>query len=417
MMTSIHYKRIAIFVTALLLTFHVLLLYALPDLVFLVVLGLISMLYSRMEGGNIAMVVTSLSIVTVMVVSVLKFTGLNHSIFYRPQEIFSVYDVARHHYRYEENVNFEMTVAHGDLKAFDARVASEPRHVLFQSDSYGFRNAKDFQRQQYIMVGDSFVAGNGISQENIITEQLRRLGVDSYNLAAPGRLNDYIRYISNFKKTYGFGHKFVLFLYEGNDFGHAHASPIPQLTGMEKIERFIHIRLDWYRKLWGIENTDIYRFMAVYIQRITYHEKVSDSKVNIQEINGMPVAFYKQYVLVTRRKVVPEFLNFEKIIAPVRKDIIHIFFIPTKYRVYYKHLKRLNPCFPDSLPDRQWEYIQSVGDKLGIKTTNLTPALIQASDILLSSKKLSYWKGDTHWNKYGIATAAKVVAEQLAGER
>jgi len=416
-MIKLYCKRMVVIALTLLLTFHVLLLYALPDIPLLISMALFAILYSKMDWRNAMMLVVSISIVTLLAVGILKVTGLNHSIFYRPQEIFSVYDAARIHYRYEENVNFEMTIPHGDLKAFDKRVVPEPRHVLFQTDSFGFRNAKDFHGQKYIMVGDSFVVGDGISQHNIITEQLLHFGIDSYNLAAPGRLYDYISYINDFEKAYGKEHKFVLFLYEGNDFGHAHSAPVPQLTSFEKIERYIKIKLDWYKKLSGIVNTDIYRFMDTYIQRVTYHAKENGEKVDIQDIRGMNVAFYKQYVLVTKRIALPKNLNFEKILYPVRSRIAHIFFIPTKYRVYYKHLKQLNPRDQKVLPDLQWEYIQHVGLKLGIKTTNLTPALIKASDALLPNNRLIFWKGDTHWNKFGIATAAKVVAEQLAGGR
>jgi len=414
-MIKLYCKRIIVIAAALLLTFHILLLYALSDMMVFISMVLFTILYSRMDWRNAMMLVVSISIVTLLAVGILKVTGLNHSIFYRPQEIFSVYDAARIHYRYEKNVNFEMTIQHGDLKAFDKRVVPEPRHVLFQTDSFGFRNAKGFHGQKYIMVGDSFVVGDGISQQNIITEQLRHFGIDSYNLAFPGRLYDYISYITDFEKTYGKEHKFVLFLYEGNDFGHARSAPIPQLTSFEKAERYIKIRLDWYKKLWGIVNTDIYRFMDTYIQRVAYHAQESDEKVDILKISGMEVAFYKQYVLVTKRTILPKNLNFEKILDPVRSRIAHIFFIPTKYRVYYKYLKRLNPCDPEVLPDRQWEYVQSMGLKLGIKTTDLTPALIEASDASLPSSRLTYWKDDTHWNKYGIAAAAKVVAGQLTG--
>jgi len=415
-MIKLYCKRIIVIAAALLLTFHILLLYALPDMMVLISMVLFTILYSKMDWRNAMMLVVSISIVTLIAVGILKVTGLNHSIYYRPQEIFSVYDAARIHYRYEKNINFEMAIPHGDLKAFDKRVVSEPRHVLFQTDSFGFRNAKDFHGQKYIMVGDSFVVGDGISQHNIITEQLLHYGIGSYNLAAPGRLYDYISYINDFEKTYGKEHKFVLFLYEGNDFGHARSAPVPQLTSFERIERYIKIKLDWYKKLSGIVNTDIYRFMDTYIQRVAYHAKEKDEKVDIQEIGGMTVAFYRQYVLVTKRMALPKNLNFEKLLYPVRSRIAHIFFIPTKYRVYYKHLNRMNPSDPEILPDRQWEYVQSVGLKLGIKTTNLTPALIKASDALLSNNRLTYWKDDTHWNKYGIATAAKVVAEQLSGD-
>jgi len=414
MVIDFHYKQLMVITIALLCTFHILLLYALPVIILFVSLALFTLLYSKMDWHNSIMLVISISLVTLAVVGILKVTGLNHSIYYRPQEMFSVYDIARNNYHYKENINFEMTIAHGDLKAFDTNVVAEPRHVFFQTDSYGFRNAKDFHGQKYVLVGDSFVAGNGISQQDLITEQLQHYGIDSYNLANPGRLSDYIHYIKHFEKTYGKQHKFILFLYEGNDFGHVRTQPVPHLSAFEKAERYVNIQVDRYKKIWGIENTDIYRFMSTYIQRISYHAKGKGEQVDIQVIKKMPVAFYMPYVSVSRRTVLPEHLNFERVIAPVRSRIAHIFFIPTKYRVYYKHLHRLNPCDQGQLPDRQWEYIQSVGNKLGIKTTDLTPALIEASDDLLPNNRLTYWKDDTHWNKYGVAAAVKVVSDQLS---
>jgi len=81
--------------------------------------------------------------------------------------------------------------------------------------------------------------------------------------------------------------------------------------------------------------------------------------------------------------------------------------------VYYKYLD--TPL--KILPNKQREYIRSIGLKLGIKTTNLTPALIDASDDFLGNNALSFWRDDTHWNKNGISIAAKVVAAVITSNK
>ena len=93
---------------------------------------------------------------------------------------------------------------------------------------------------------------------------------------------------------------------------------------------------------------------------------------------------------------------------------MHIFFIPTKYRVYYKNIAQFNSNkLPVELPNRQWEFTQKMANKYNIGVTDLTPALIKKSEQLLQDEKVTFWPDDTHWNKNGISVAAKIVAEKI----
>lgn len=126
------------------------------------------------------------------------------------------------------------------------------------------------------------------------------------------------------------------------------------------------------------------------------------------------MAFYKEYMTVAEREVLPENPEIETSIWSLKDSITHIFFIPTKYRVYYKHIAdSSHKKVGEGLPNKQWELVQIVGKKFDIPVTDLTPALIEESDNLLQEQILTYWRDDTHWNKHGIAVAADMVGQVL----
>ena len=110
------------------------------------------------------------------------------------------------------------------------------------------------------------------------------------------------------------------------------------------------------------------------------------------------------------RKTVPGKKRFYQELALIRDDISYIFFIPTKYRVYYDFIEKEEK---GQLPNAQWEYLSNVSEKLNLKCINLTQPLIEESKKIISKNKLTYWKDDTHWNKYGISVAARIVYDSV----
>lgn len=62
------------------------------------------------------------------------------------------------------------------------RALQHPRHVTFTTDSRGFRNPREIERPMVVVVGDSYVVGVGVSDEETLSARLSaRLGVDVYN--------------------------------------------------------------------------------------------------------------------------------------------------------------------------------------------------------------------------------------------
>jgi hypothetical protein len=62
------------------------------------------------------------------------------------------------------------------------RAVQRRRHVVFTTDSHGFRNAREMPRPPVVVLGDSYVVGVGLSDAETLSERLSaRLGVDVYN--------------------------------------------------------------------------------------------------------------------------------------------------------------------------------------------------------------------------------------------
>ena len=404
-------KRIIILTIALLLTGHALLFYAIAPKVLILVLVAFAVLYIKIKWQDAITLSVTLALVTlVLAVAMEVLISEEKTIYYRPHEMFGQPDG-----RYKKNVHFEMAMPHGDLKAMAlyTEVIPEPRKVIFNTDSLGFRNSNDYQEQKYLFVGDSFIVGNGTSQSDIITAQLsERYNINGYNLAYPGDIKDYYNNVSSFRNLAAQDAKVILFLFEGNDFAlDTTEDPVMVPPDAAKINPVVNALNNYYNLFSG---SDMYRYMYSTTRRvIAANIKKEKERVVVYDIGGFPVAFYRAYNEVAERDILPENTVTELYLSEMKDDIKHIYFIPTKYRVYYKYINDHKERNSRDLPDRQWQFVQSIGQKFGIPTTNLTPALIEESDRLLEQGVLTFWRDDTHWNKHGIAVAADIVSREL----
>jgi len=404
-------KRLITLAIALLLTGHALLFYALSPKILILILIAFAVLYFRINWQDAITLSVTLALVTLVLAAAMEILITEEkTIYYRPHEMFSQSDG-----RYKKNVRFEMVMPHGDLKAMAlyTEVVPEPRKIVFQTDSLGFRNSADYMEQKYLLVGDSFIVGNGTTQSDIITTQLlERHKIGTYNLAFPGNMEVYYNNVQSFRESAAQGAKVILFLFEGNDFPlNTTENPVLAPRNAAKSNPVIKA-LKNYHKVFN--STDMYRYLYSTTRRIiAANIQKEKERVVVYNIGELPVAFYKEYITVTERDIVLENSETELYLSEMKDDIEHIFFIPTKYRVYYDYINDHEQKSGQDLPDRQWQFVQSIGQKFDIPTTNLTPALIEESDRLLEQGILTFWRDDTHWNKYGIAKAADIVNTEL----
>lgn len=386
-------------IAAFVVVFHTLLAYGLPAGVFLLLALAAGVLYARLGAIGSVTVTLAVLAVTLFYSLALTLTGFENAIYFRPDERLSTFDYQHHHRIFRPGVTMEMQMPHGDLQSMTPLKIAEPRHVIYHIDSYGFRNDADYHGQRYLLVGDSFVAGTGNTQADILSAQLHRdYAIDAYNLAHPGDVVDYATYVAGFKATYHSDAKVLLFIFEGNDFVESRVKPRSAVAMFFK--RYYNL----------FSTTNVYRVTQSMYARARRESKISSSQyLTIDELDGKKIAFLNGYVEVTRRVSQPPIGSFDRAIQSMSGDIGHIFFIPTKYRVYHKHV---NPG--EVLPNAAWDYLQRVCRQNHLACTNLTQPLIEASDELLTKGQLTWWRDDTHWNRNGIAVAARVVAASLA---
>jgi hypothetical protein len=112
------------------------------------------------------------------------------------------------------------------------------------------------------------------------------------------------------------------------------------------------------------------------------------------------------YIKVTRRTSHHGDQEFLGKLARIKDRLAGIFFVPTKFRVYY-NLLDLEPRPP--LRDAQWAFLREQARRLGVRCVNLTGPLREESRRLLPEGKLTFWKDDSHWNRQGMAVAARTI--------
>jgi len=392
--------RRGIGLAAFLLSFHTLLAYGLAPGVFLVLVVALAIVYYRVGYLGAATIALALLGATLVYALAIKLTGFESAMYYRPHERLVTYDYQHNHRVYRRNARIEMRMPHGDLQSMTKTPIAQARDVVFQTDSDGFRNDRDYHGQRYVLVGDSFIAAVGDTQDAMLNVQLERdYGIAGYNLGQPGNLYDYLAYIRGFRERYANETRFLLFLFEGNDF----PATLPDISK----KKYSDAGLFWKRYYNLFSDTGTFRLTKSLYKRLSKLDEIERSdNVKIFQVRDQTMAFYAPYIEVAKQTDYRPDAGVERGITASGAQ--HIFFIPTKYRVYHNYLEP-----GTNLPNAHWDYLSGVCKKHGLNCTNLTAPLVAAADELLKTGQLVWWRDDTHWNAQGTAVAARVVAERL----
>lgn len=386
---------------ALLATLHLLLFFGVPGSIQLAVLIALGVFY--FFAGPLPAVATTLSLAVATLICgfAIHLLGLDKAMYYRPHEQLVQQDYAEGHRAYRKNARIEMIAPHGDLKALTAADLAQPRKVVFQTDSAGFRNDRDYADGDLVLIGDSFVVGMGDSQADTLSTQLTRdHGVPAYNLGHPGDISDYLAVWRAFRRQHPGPVRAALFLFEGNDFEAAYKPAKTEQPSL--LARYAGGYYGFFT------SSDLYRVTKSLYARATKAGSIAASdSVRIETLAGQKMGLYTPYIAVSERQQL-------ELPAALRADLIalageveQVFFIPTNYRVYARHLGA------PALPNAQWQALSKLCSQQHWRCTDLTPGLVAAADALLAKGQFIWWLDDTHWNRAGIKVAAEVVAEQL----
>jgi len=358
---------------------------------------LLLVLVLRVKTGNLVLLACSVLVAFVMCETVFRLLPDKPRTFYRPHEKFQSSP------NYRPNVDAWFDMPHGDLLALDFMAPAgikEPRRVRFKTDRFGYRNDLDYHGQKIVLVGDSFLVGNGSDQAEILPNVLRReFGLDAYAAAYPGHPSDYCRRIKELLNIVDDGVLFFVFVFEGNDFETPRRhSDAPDSYDRFKVTVIKFLGLEYPRFLFNLARQAGFVLHRPGLQPVEVHR-----------VGKKEVGFYGNYIEAAlaarpRLKMKPGDCP-----AEVMARLKAVFFIPTKYRVYFGLLsnklgRRLPEPPPGYLETKKFFAAYSV------PVIDLTPALRQKAQELLNQDRYVFWRDDTHWNGRGMKAAAAQIA-------
>lgn len=390
--------RRVVTIAAWLVILHTLLAYGLPVALFAALAVGFGLWYYRMGAVGATVVSASLVVGTLLYGLVLRITGLENAIYYRPDEILTEFRYDLGHRAYRRDTAMTMRMPHGDLQPMTSVQIGIPRTVEYRIDRYGFRNDSDYTGEPYVLVGDSFIVGSSNTQGDLLSRQLSRYGIAAYNVAHPGDLPDYAKYVEQFSRRHS-DFRILLFVFEGNDFEFAR-KPSTSVWA-----------LFWKRYYEMFSGTSVFRVTKSLIKRVARRSGTAGAAyVTVRELGGQRLAFLTRYIDATRSGELVPNSDFEQALTKLKPNLAQVYFIPTNYRVYYRALEG-NSAPP--LPDAKWAYLKSLCQRERLTCTNLTVPLIGAAEKALVRGEYLWWLDDSHWNGRGTAVAAQAVAASL----
>ncbi len=359
----------------------------------------ISIWHAKISNEPHATIMVGCSLLLVMAIleCSLRLTQ-NRPTYYRPDERLAVSE----HLCYKPNSTVEnFKQPFGDLYGISNYTASsviEPRTVTYRIDSLGYRNDRPFREGDLVIVGDSFIVGTGVTQEETLANRLsKKLGRGVYSLSFPGDPPNYVSLLEQFTEKTGSKCKAVFFFFEGNDFeDESIKTPKKPFLFYDPYEFRI---LESYRFLFGLSRRAIHNYSSGKRQ----HDSV------IWRLGGKDMAFYQKYISQVESPKRGNWDNITRAFRRIQDRVELIVFIPDKYRVYHSMIPEVAAR---PLPNAQLSFVCEMAAELGNPPIlDLTNPMVKASENLLKEGRHTFWRDDTHWNGEGIAVAAQSLAE------
>jgi hypothetical protein len=323
---------------------------------------------------------------------------------------------------FQANRQFRSQSTHGNLSNMgNLPGLRQDRPQVFTTDAHGFRNppGNASARVDGLVVGDSFVAGYGITDSETLPVQLgAAAGLRLYNAGGPYA---YLETARSLKARFGLRRAPVVVVWTESE-------PVAQLRDAES--RAIHpdvrsrmlasvlgsggerlralARGWWYTSPVQILAEKAYLAMAN--DRVLpniYAERVVQGRLR----NGDPMLFYPPDVEGFRsHRDVREAADYLMWLATALRQAELtplVVLAPSKYSVYNPLLDDPHPAPGDAVhPLARLEQALRSG---GVPALDLTPAFRDQARRDLSKREYIYWLDDTHWNGRGVGVAADLI--------
>jgi SGNH hydrolase-like domain, acetyltransferase AlgX len=324
--------------------------------------------------------------------------------------------------RFAPRVVYGNPHAYGDL----ANLANLPRlrqyrTEIFSTDAEGHRNRREPARPfaGILLVGDSFTAGCGVSDDQTLSEQVSRItNLPVYNGApvySGYEATTFEELLSRLDMTRG------LVVWQLSVWAPILTGFVPQHSWESRL----------VRKALGDKDTDelvlAYKYATAFLAysplrivfgravKLLQNDLIFPNPYRSQVIagrlsNGKEILFLKvdaEYAQLDRPADPAFFVQLQNKLQ--KKGIgLLVLLVPDKYTVYGD---RLSP--PALMTAPRW-YLDTVAEHLaaaGVPVLNLTTDFRARAAALMSQGEYLYWTDDTHWNATGIREAAQAIAE------
>ena len=401
-MTDSRKIRLLGYLFAIVVLWHAMLFYGLPFRVVVALWAAISVWLYFAGPAAALLTAVSIALFTLVLNFTIQFLGLDRTMYYRPHELMKA-----HHPElgstFKPNTQFSMPAQFGDIEAIEkAGVRETPHEIAYRTDSLGFRNPAEFDKQSFVLMGDSFVAGTNDTQSCLIGEHLRKdHGLDTYNLGFPADMEDYVQRFEAFRKHKGDQFKLALFVFEGNDFLQPFSYRPPKRKS--RLKQATTAYYDFFKE------SSLWRFTRWLSLRAIRKTESGRANPFVRKIGTEDVAFlYTDPGQAHHQTAYQESqMKFAEALERLKPNLVQVFFIPIKYRVYAGWVAE------QPLANTQWDYLQQAARQAKVPAFDLTPSLVEEAKRLFSMGQYVYWRDDTHWNCAGMKAVAAPIAQQL----
>ena len=294
------------------------------------------------------------------------------------------------------------------------------RSQVFTTDERGFRNppAMELAHLDGLVVGDSFVAGYGITDSETLPAQLGAAGLRFYNAGGPYA---YLATAQTLKTRLGLRDGSVIVVWTESE-------PLAQLQDAEAKATHPDARSRALTSLFGPQGerlrglargwwyTSPVQILAEKAYLAMANDRVlpniyADRVVRRRLRSGDAVLFYPPDVENFHRhrdvRAAGAYLTW--LATELRKEGLAPFVVlaPSKYSVYRALLDDPGPEPEDAVhPLARLEQALRAG---GIPALDLTPRFREQAREDLPKREYIYWLDDTHWNGRGVGVAADLI--------
>jgi hypothetical protein len=322
---------------------------------------------------------------------------------------------------FRASMKYQNLIAHGDLSS----LGNWPEYHQYRletvsTDKYGWRNPAELAEHPEqlggFVIGDSFAAGGGLSDQHTLAARLGELlGRPLYNLGGglPGRVQTIRDAATRLHVTGG------VVIYEimerldppyiaGADqpYYKAELPPAGEPPSLrERLSTFWEEhKVSVLKIVLRRREQDLKLKLSGQQEELARNRQVLMRKMT----NGDPMLFMSWDAVRGDRLMSPDYFVWLQPWLRERGLTLIVMLVPSKYHVYEKYLAPHSEPVPSPATlDR----LEASLRQAGVPVVNVTSALTARAAELYPGREYVYWIDDTHWSPEGVRVAAGAVAE------